>query len=162
VMERLTLVTTSPQATRRLGERLGRLLQPGQVVLLWGELGSGKTCLAQGIARGLGVEEWVGSPSFILLGEYQGRHRLYHADFYRLEGAREAAELALGEYTRDGILLVEWPDRAWEELPREHLLVHLEILGPKQRRITLEGRGEGYRRLLAALQGARRWPAKAG
>ena len=167
MMPSLSLITKSPEATRRLGERLGRLLEPGHVVLLWGELGSGKTCLAQGIARGLGVQEWVGSPTFVLLGEYQGNHRLYHADFYRIENPQEAADLALEEYTWDGVLLVEWPERAWSELSQEHLLVRLEALGSRERRLTLEARGEAYQKLLEALEssrrpGRRRPSAKAG
>ncbi len=94
----LVIKSGSPAETRRLGARLGRLLRPGDVVLLSGELGSGKTCLVQGIARGLGVTGPVTSKSFVLLGEYEGRLRLYHADLYRLE--EPAHSLRRGQASR--------------------------------------------------------------
>lgn len=150
-MENLVLESSSPAATRRLGQRLARLLEAGDVLLLSGELGSGKTCLAQGVAQGLAVKEWVNSPSFVLLTEYEGRLHLYHADMYRLEDPGEAAELHLLEYAAPGVLLVEWPERAWPEMPPEHLLVRLETTGPSHRRITLEAHGARYQELVAAL-----------
>src|SRR5437867_13072208 len=87
----------SPDETRVLGERLGTLLQPGDVLLLSGELGAGKTTFVQGLARGLGFQGSVSSKSFVLLGEYAGRTKLYHADLYRLEDPQEVQELALDE-----------------------------------------------------------------
>jgi tRNA threonylcarbamoyladenosine biosynthesis protein TsaE len=126
------------------------------VVLLSGELGSGKTCLVQGIGRGLGVREPVTSKSFILLGECQGHLRLYHADLYRLNDPAEVEELALVEYCAEGVLVVEWAERAWEVFPPEHLLVHLEMTGALERDLAFEARGERYERLLAAFAGAGR------
>ncbi len=152
----LTLKSRSPAETRRIGARLGRLLQAGDVVLLTGELGSGKTCLVQGIGRGLAVPDPVTSKSFVLLGEYQGRLTLYHSDLYRLEDPLEAEDLALTEYCAEGALVVEWADRAWEVFPPEHLLVTLEITGTRERDLTLEARGERYERLLAAFARSRR------
>jgi len=151
-MESLTIQSDSPAATRRLGQRIAQLLQPGDVLLLSGELGAGKTRLAQGIAQGLGVQEWVNSPSFVLLFEYHGRLHLYHADMYRLEDPSEVAELHLPEYTAPGVLLVEWPERAWEEMPPEHMLVRLGGSGPSRRRITLEAHGQRYTEILEALK----------
>ena len=152
----LTIKSDSPGETRRLGARLGRLLRPGDVVLLSGELGSGKTCLVQGIARGLGVTSPVTSKSFVLLGEYEGRLRLYHADLYRLEEPAQAEELALMEYCAPGALVVEWAERAWDVFPPEHLLIRLEIAGTSQREFTLEPRGPRYRELVATLAEGRR------
>ena len=152
----LTLKSRSPAETRRIGARLGRLLQAGDVVLLTGELGSGKTCLVQGIGRGLAVPDPVTSKSFVLLGEYQGRLTLYHSDLYRLEDPLEAEDLALTEYCAEGALVVEWADRAWEVFPPEHLLVTLEITGTRERDLTLEARGERYEGLLAAFARGRR------
>lgn len=152
----LTLKSRSPAETRRIGARLGRLLQAGDIVLLTGELGSGKTCLVQGIGRGLAVPDPVTSKSFVLLGEYQGRLTLYHSDLYRLEDPLEAEDLALTEYCAEGALVVEWADRAWEVFPPEHLLVTLEITGTRERDLTLEARGERYERLLAAFARGRR------
>ncbi len=149
--ESLTLDSKSPGQTRRIGARLGRLLQAGDVVLLSGELGSGKTCLVQGIAQGLGVSDPVTSKSFVLLGEYQGRLTLYHGDLYRLEDPAAVEELALSEYCAEGALVVEWAERAWEVFPAEHLLVRLDITGARERGLTFEARGERYRELLGTF-----------
>ena len=146
-MDRLS---RGPAETRRIGARLGRLLQPGDVVLLQGELGSGKTVLAQGVGQGLAVQEPVKSSSFVLLNEYHGRLTLYHADLYRLEDPAQVAELALEEVAAPGVLIVEWPERAWQELPPEHLLVRIEE-EPRGRRLTLVPRGSRYEELVQRL-----------
>jgi tRNA threonylcarbamoyladenosine biosynthesis protein TsaE len=149
----LTLETHSPAQTRRLGERLARLLRPGDVVLLQGELGAGKTCLAQGIGRGLRVAEPVKSSSFVLVNEYNGRLKVHHADLFRLE-AGEVADLALAENAADGLLLVEWPDRAPDELPQEHLEVRFTLLDEKSRRLELRAHGRRYETLLTEFEAA--------
>ena len=152
----LSIKSDSPAETRRLGARLGRLLLPGDIVLLSGELGAGKTCLVQGIALGLGVSAPVTSKSFVLLGEYEGRLPLYHADLYRLEEPAQAEELALTEYCAPGALVVEWAERAWEVFPPEHLLIRLEILGAHRRELAFDPRGDRYRELTDALAKGRR------
>jgi tRNA threonylcarbamoyladenosine biosynthesis protein TsaE len=154
----LTLVSRSPVETRRLGQQLARYLQPGDVVLLQGELGAGKTCLAQGIGRGLRVQEPVKSSSFVLVNEYNGRLHVYHADLFRLDNPQQVFELALEENAADGLLLVEWPDRAPRELPPEHLLVRFEILDARTRRITFEPHGRHYESLIHALAGQQGLP----
>ena len=147
----LVLRSGTPAETRRIGARLGRLLQPGDVLLLQGELGAGKTMLTQGIGQGLKVLEPVKSSSFVLLNEYHGRLTVYHADLYRLNDPLEVADLALEEVAAPGVLVVEWPERAWEELPAEHLLVRIEEAGARARTLTLEGRGERYNTLIDDL-----------
>jgi tRNA threonylcarbamoyladenosine biosynthesis protein TsaE len=152
------LHTSTPGETRRIGERIGRGLRPGDVVLLSGELGAGKTVLAQGIGRGLGVSDPIKSSSFVIMNEYAGaRARLYHADLYRLEDPAQVAELALDEMAEPGVLVVEWPERAEAEMPAEHLLVRIEYEGARGRRIELKARGERYesirRRLMRAHAG---------
>jgi tRNA threonylcarbamoyladenosine biosynthesis protein TsaE len=147
-----SLNSSGPTETQRIGERLGALLQPGDVVLLQGELGAGKTCLTQGIARGLGIESWVCSPTFILVGEYAGRIHLYHADLYRLEDPSEVADLDLAQLSEDGVLIVEWPERAPEWLPAEHLLIHLEHAGRDNRRLNVSASGRRAEELSAALE----------
>jgi len=147
------LHTKGPAETKRIGARLGRLLEAGDVLLLQGELGSGKTVLAQGIGEGLKVIEPVKSSSFVLMNEYHGRLTFYHADLYRLSGAAEVAGLALEETAAPGVLAVEWPERAWEELPPEHLLVRIEEEGAKGRQLTLVPRGKRYEALLGAMTG---------
>lgn len=147
------LVSGSAEDTRRLGERLGALLRPGDVVLLSGELGAGKTTFVQGIARGLGFAGSVSSKSFVILGEYAGRITLYHADLYRLEDPRQVEELALDEVSADGALVVEWPEHAQGLLPEEHLLVRFDVLSRRRRRLHLEPRGPRAAELAAALHG---------
>jgi tRNA threonylcarbamoyladenosine biosynthesis protein TsaE len=141
-----------PGETRRLGARLGRLLRPGDTVLLSGDLGSGKTVFVQGIARGMGFEGSVSSKSFVLLGEYQGREsKLYHADLYRLEAPEQAEELSVDEYCADGVLVAEWPERAPHVFSPEQLRVRFEVAGERSRDLTLEAEGERPRRLLERL-----------
>jgi tRNA threonylcarbamoyladenosine biosynthesis protein TsaE len=145
------LHSKGPAGTRRIGARLGRLLQAGDVLLLQGELGSGKTVLTQGIGEGLAVREPVKSSSFVLVNEYHGRLTLYHADLYRLNDPAEVFDLALEETAAPGVLVVEWPERAWPELPPEHLLVRIEEEGARQRALTFAPRGERYEALLRRL-----------
>ena len=140
-----------PAETRRLGERLSRLLQAGDVLLLQGALGAGKTCLAQGIGRGLKVREVVKSSSFVLVNEYNGRLKVYHADLFRLTTPEEVAGLGLEENAQDGLLLVEWPEVAFLELPEQHLLVRFENVSDKTRRLNFEAHGEHYEALLREL-----------
>src|SRR5438876_7506419 len=105
-------VTGSDEETRAVGEALGRRLGPGDVVCLEGPLGAGKTTLAQGLARGLGVADVVNSPTFTLVQEYEGRRPVFHLDVYRLSGPEEAADLAIPEMiAAGGVLLIEWPER---------------------------------------------------
>lgn len=151
---RLTLTTASVAKTRALGRRMARLLRAGDVVLLQGPLGAGKTALAQGIGAGLKVETTVNSPTFVLLARHEGALPLYHADLYRLTDPDEVADLALDEQAADGVLLVEWPERGLDVLPEEHLLVAIETRpdDPNARRITLVAMGERYLRVLDGLR----------
>jgi tRNA threonylcarbamoyladenosine biosynthesis protein TsaE len=147
------LVSTTPSQTRRFGERIGRMLRAGDVVLLSGELGAGKTVLAQGIAKGLGVVDPVKSSSFVIMNEYDGAAlRLYHADLYRLEHPQQVAELALDELASSGVLVVEWPEQAGGELPLEHLLIRLAYDGAKGRTIETTSAGERYAAIVRKLR----------
>jgi len=149
----LVLHTATPGATRKLGERIGRMLRAGDVVLLSGELGAGKTVLAQGIGRGLGVTDPIKSSSFVIMNEYEGaRLRLFHADLYRLEEPEQVAELALDELAARGVLVIEWPERAPSELPPEHLLVRLAYDGARGRTVEVEAKGGRYEEIVRRLR----------
>lgn len=147
------VVTRKKDETQSLGEKLGRLAEPGDVFLLTGSLGAGKTNLTQGLARGLGVKEYTRSPTFTLVNEYHGRLPLYHVDLYRIESPEEIADLGLEEYLYGrGVTVVEWADRAAFLWPHEHLLLRLEYAGHTRRRIRFEAAGSRYERLLDELE----------
>ena len=155
---RLQVNTDGVGRTRALGKRMARFLRAGDVVLLQGPLGAGKTALAQGVGAGLGVEGPVNSPTFVLLARHdppEGArgHALYHADLYRLTSAEDVAELDLASQSADGVLLVEWPERGLEALPSEHLLVIIDLVegALRERRITFVATGERYRRVFDGL-----------
>lgn len=132
-------VTNSAAETRALGEQLARRLQPGDTVILEGELGAGKSELARGIARGLGVTETVTSPSFTILNVYEsGRCPLYHFDWYRLESEEELYELGMDEYLGgDGVAVVEWAERCPDAVPENRIRIRLEVTGEETRRIEI-------------------------
>ena len=137
------IVTHSASETQALGKRLAEQLRAGDVILLEGELGAGKSELARGVAKGLGVQETVTSPSFTILNVYEsGSVPLYHFDWYRLESAEELYELGMDEYLGgDGIALVEWPGRCPDAVPEDCLRICIEATGENTRRITEETRG---------------------
>jgi tRNA threonylcarbamoyladenosine biosynthesis protein TsaE len=152
-MDSLELITRSPEQTQAFGKSLGKIVQPGDVFLLVGKLGAGKTCLTQGIAWGLGIEEHATSPSFVLVRELYGRLPLYHIDFYRLENLEEIAELGLDEYFYgQGVSVVEWAEKALELLPAEHLLIEMEYVSDSERRLKLKPSGQRYREMVAQLR----------
>jgi tRNA threonylcarbamoyladenosine biosynthesis protein TsaE len=146
---------TSPSAaaTRALGARLGALAGPGDVIALVGPLGAGKTELARGIARGLGVEEPVSSPTFVLVAEHPGRVPLYHVDCYRLAGAEDAlAAGILDERGEEGVTVIEWAERLGVALPAGRLEVTIDGAGDEPRRVALRATDGRHARLLAAAR----------
>jgi tRNA threonylcarbamoyladenosine biosynthesis protein TsaE len=148
---------SSPVATRRLARLLGRLARPGLVIALTGALGSGKTAFVQGLAQGLAVPPdcYVTSPSFTLINVYPGRIPLCHADLYRLgEGADLEAIGLLDHLEQEEVVAVEWAAHAAADLPLDHLTVHLEISGDRQRRITLTAGGRETENLLKDVAAA--------
>ncbi len=155
-MDTWVVHTHSEEETRRLGERLGALLQPGDVVALYGDLGAGKTRLVQGIARGMGVERPVTSPTFILMNVYptpDGR-TLCHIDSYRLrDPVEEGYEMGLDQQLRgEDICVIEWAERLAPLLPQDRLDVTIEVEDSEARRLTFRARGPRSRALLAALR----------
>lgn len=149
----IDFISHSPDQTRRLGERLGALLQAGALLCLEGELGTGKTCLAQGIGRGLGVVEPITSPSFTLIAEHYPPPPapiFYHVDLYRLETpVPEALAFGLDEYLEgDGVCLIEWADRIRPILPEQSIWITLRHLDTSKRGIVITATGSHYQELL--------------
>ncbi|MDH7568747.1 MAG: tRNA (adenosine(37)-N6)-threonylcarbamoyltransferase complex ATPase subunit type 1 TsaE, partial [Armatimonadota bacterium] len=134
----MPLVIHSSEEMQELGRLLGRLLGPGDVVCLRGDLGTGKTTLTQGIAAGMGVHGQVASPTFTLVHEHPGAVPLFHLDAYRLENADELWDLGFEEYLRgDGVVVIEWGERVVEALPDSRLTLWLDYAGDA-RRVRLE------------------------
>jgi tRNA threonylcarbamoyladenosine biosynthesis protein TsaE len=147
--------TTSPAETRLVAERLGRLLEPADVIALIGELGSGKTLFAQGLARGLDVPGSfaVSSPTFTLVNEYPGRLPFYHLDLYRITDAAQCADLGLDELLYgQGAAAIEWAERLGAELPEERLEVYLTFAGETGRFLQFRSIGGRMAGRLAALK----------
>lgn len=153
----MTLRSGSPAETEALAAGLARYLAAGDVLCLHGELGTGKTCFVRGLARGLGVARPVTSPSFVLAHEYRGRLPLYHLDLYRLRGPEEAFDLEEYLHAGDGVVAVEWADRAEGMLPERRLDVVFSFADedPEGRVLSFVARGERYALLLREwLEGA--------
>ena len=147
----LDFFSHSEEQTRRLGAKLGKLAQAGQVIALLGDLGAGKTRLAQGFGAGLGVpaDEVINSPTFTLINEYQGRLPFYHVDLYRLSEAVEAETLGLDDYFYgDGVTMIEWANRLGNNLPPERLEIEFHHLDETKRRIIIRAYGPEHTELL--------------
>ena len=140
-----TVVTQTEEETSATGERLASRLQAGDVVLLYGDLGAGKTAFVRGLARGLGAPAGdVSSPTFTLVQEYQGRVPLFHVDLYRLEPA-EVEDLGLEELIiGEGVVAIEWADR-WRGRPDDVIEVRIEEVAEDQRRVVISGSAHGGR-----------------
>jgi tRNA threonylcarbamoyladenosine biosynthesis protein TsaE len=150
----ISFETCSPNDTRALGEKIGRHLKTGDIVLLFGDLGAGKTTLTQGIAQGLGVpqEEYVRSPSFTLVNEYRGKIPVFHIDLYRIDSTRELEDLGLEEVlSNEGISIVEWAEKLFSrENPTNIVLgierwieIHITIEKEESRKLDLKTHNMG-------------------
>ncbi len=147
----IEIATTSTVETLALGRHLAGLLRAGDIVLLAGNLGAGKTLFACGIGEGLGVEEPMTSPSFILARAHEGFMPVVHADVYRLGSSAEFEDLDLPEQARDGVLLVEWGDVVAHGVPVDHLLVEIEIVSETERSFRFAPSGSWASRDLGEL-----------
>lgn len=143
-------ITNSSQETIELGKIISRLLKKGDVLALFGNLGSGKTTLVKGIAKGLKVKhQIVNSPSFVLLKEYKGKLPIYHFDFYRIRKGDEAYSVGLEEFLfGKGICVIEWADRVKRFLPKNYLDIALKFKDKNRRKITINGFGSRYKELV--------------
>lgn len=135
------------------GYRLGCLLKGGEVITLNGDLGAGKTSLTKAIARGLGIEEHITSPTFTIVNEYEGRLKLYHFDVYRLESPEEMYDLGYEEYFySDGVSVVEWAEIVYEVLPEDKLDIYIyRGDGDEERQLKLVAFGSRYEKLVEEL-----------
>ena len=152
-LSHLDLISHSPEQTQRIGARIGELALPGDIFLLVGRLGTGKTCLTQGIAWGLNIKEHALSPSFVIMRELYGRLPLYHIDLFRLDHVEEIEELGLDDYLYGkGVCVVEWAEKGLSVLPTEHLLIQIDYLSDTERSFRLEPRGKRYLEILTQLK----------
>lgn len=148
------LTSHSPNDTHQLGMHIGKLALAGDIFLLVGRLGTGKTCLAQGIARGLGIKEYTPSPSFVLIREFYGRLPMYHIDLYRLEHIEEIADLGLDDYLYGkGVCVIEWAERGLSLMPPEYLMIKIDYLGNTKRRFQFKPCGQHYIEIVNELKG---------
>ena len=151
--KKVTVISTSPAETQRLGIWVGRRLNAGDVISLTGDMGAGKTLFTRGIAEGLGVPRGQGvrSPTFTLVHEYKGRHPIYHIDLYRLRG-KELEEVGWEEYLwGEGVTVIEAAEKIGQRLPEERLDVVLVREGVRRRRLVLVGYGRRFHLLVKAL-----------
>ena len=149
----MKLTSHSPEQTQRLGVSIGEVVLPGDILLLSGDLGVGKTCLTQGIAWGLGIKEYAVSPSFVLVRELYGRLPLYHIDLYRLDHIEEIEDLGLDEYLYGrGVCVVEWAEKGLTVLPAEHLLIEISYLADTERSFRLKPSRQRYQEIINQLK----------
>ncbi len=151
-MARIAIESRSADATGRIGEALGELARPGDVLLLSGDLGAGKTQLVKGLGRALGVAEPVTSPTFNIMLAHEGRVPLFHVDLYRLDSADQLEDIDyFGTLEAGGVVAVEWGDRFSEAAPPDHVSIELDIVDDTRRLITIAGSGPRSRHVVMEL-----------
>ncbi len=152
----MQIISDSGKLTINLGERIARLFNRGDIICLFGQLGSGKTVLVKGIAKGLGISsKKITSPSFVLMREYAHKIPFYHFDLYRLKKPRQILEAGFQEYLyAQGISVIEWADRLKYLLPQEFLKIELIIKAKTKRLIKFNAKGKHYRELLKKINEA--------
>jgi tRNA threonylcarbamoyladenosine biosynthesis protein TsaE len=152
-MKHFKLTSHNPIDTNQLGIQIGKLAFAGDIYLLVGRLGAGKTCLAQGIARGLGIKEYTPSPSFVLIREFYGRLPMYHIDLYRLDHIEEIADLGLDDYLYGkGVCVIEWAEKGLSLMPAEYLMIKISYLGDTERHFEFMPCGQHYIEIVNELK----------
>jgi tRNA threonylcarbamoyladenosine biosynthesis protein TsaE len=147
--------TSGPEETRALAGAVAALVDDGDLLVLTGDLGAGKTCFTQGLGRALGVTDRITSPTFTIVAEHEGRLALHHLDAYRLAGPEEAADLDLPDLLERGVTVIEWGDRLEGALPVDRLRIELRLgAGDDDRLLRFEPVGERWSSRAAALAGA--------
>ena len=149
----LTYITKNPKETKKVGSCLAKLLKSGDIILFFGEMGAGKTCLTQGIAESLDTIETVNSPSFTIINEYHGKIPIYHFDLFRLNSYYEIMDLGYEEYFYgNGITIVEWAEKIETSLPFEFSKIILTFIDSKKRKIEFCPKGERFYRMVKELR----------
>ncbi len=147
------IISSTPKQTQDIGFYIGKIIRPGDILLMIGNLGAGKTCLTQGIARGMGIKEYTSSPSFVLVKEYQGKIPLFHIDLYRIDRIEEISDLGLDDYLYgNGVCVIEWADRAIDFLPAENMLIKITATSKTSRNLEFLPYGKRYIKLLTDLK----------
>lgn len=144
----------SLEDTKKFGIKLGKALKPGDILCLNGDLGAGKTTLTKSIGEGLGVEDYITSPTFALINEYEGKYPVYHFDTYRLEDIEEVDDLGFDEYIYGkGVSIIEWADRIEKVLPREKIIIDIKNGNNEEERIlNISGFGKRYEEIIEELK----------
>ena len=151
----IQITTHSVKETQQLGQTLGATLKQAFIIALTGELGSGKTAFVQGLAKGLDVSEkyYITSPTFTLINEYPGRHRLFHVDLYRIEYISELEDIGLDEILhQNAVIAIEWADKLSGDTLSDHLALQFKLIGEESRQIDIFAYGHQAGNLLRALQ----------
>ena len=144
--------SNSPKQTLIIGKEIGSHSHPNDLILLSGPIGAGKTCLAQGIASGLGFTDYVHSPTFVLVHKYQGFLTMYHMDLYRIDDPLEVIDLGLDEYfSSNSVCVIEWADKYQHLLPTDNLSIDIQISDKNKRIINLSATGTRYTELIESL-----------
>ena len=135
----LTFITHSPEETIKLGEKIGSKLVKGDVIAMQGTLAAGKTTITKGIAKALGIDDTITSPTFCLISEYYGKMPLYHMDVYRLEGGDDFVNLGTDDMIYgDGVSIIEWSEKIMEELPKRTIILKITPLDDGSRKIEID------------------------
>ncbi|MTI71979.1 MAG: tRNA (adenosine(37)-N6)-threonylcarbamoyltransferase complex ATPase subunit type 1 TsaE [Firmicutes bacterium] len=147
------IITNGELETKKIGYKLGSILKSGDVVCLIGDLGAGKTTLTKSITKGLGVDDYVTSPTFTLINEYEGKYPVYHFDVYRISDVDEMYDLGYDEYLfSEGVIIIEWANLIEEILPKERLTIKLKRTKDLEKReINIYGKGKRYEEIIKEL-----------
>jgi tRNA threonylcarbamoyladenosine biosynthesis protein TsaE len=150
----MEIISGSTQKTLDIGKQISKKLKKGDIICLFGDLGSGKTVLTKGISLGLGVgEDKVTSPTFVILRQHEGKFPIYHFDLYRLNSPEDILDLGYEEYLFDeGISVIEWADKLGGLLPKEFLKIRLRVIGENKRKIMIAAQGKRHKKLLEDIR----------
>ena len=155
ISKKINIKTLSADETQKLGQKIGTLIKQPLIIALMGDLGSGKTALVQGLAKGLEVPEgyYITSPTFTLINEYPGRFPLVHVDLYRLESIDDLEDVGLEELLYgQSVIAIEWAEKLTGRQPTDQLLVTMEIIDDECRKLTLDATGQDEVNLIRALE----------